>query len=253
MPFVQSFLAVLNVVELLQAVKAGVVGASVLRSAIDKHFGLFIAAYGEARVRLKHHYILHLPGMLRRFGTLIATFTHERKHRLIIRYSRDRHCFKQFELGALEEVTVHQLWEICEPYMKCGFVNAHPPRARTLPLLQELFPGKEFAVSAECRTGTGTVKLNDMALVVQDGIARIGEVVLFVAIDGDPCAMLSKWAVDNLDRDGKWADLRVASDDATYMVPVEGVLCSLTHRPSDDNRHTTVYLPLEHRGLLSLE
>ena len=90
MEYVHSLRAALRVIEILQAVKTGSVDPDELESAIRKHFDLFKAAYGESDVRPKHHYALHLAAQLRRFGTLITTLTHERRHRLFKKYCRDR-------------------------------------------------------------------------------------------------------------------------------------------------------------------
>ena len=60
---------------------------------------MFVAAYGPTACKPKHHYALHLPGMLQRHGTLISTFTHERKHRVVKRYLRPRKTLRSFETG----------------------------------------------------------------------------------------------------------------------------------------------------------
>ena len=80
---VESMLAVLNVVMLLLSLKTGMVTAEALTAAIQTHLILFLAAWGEWYVRPKHHYAIHLGPMLAHFKFLLATFTHERKHRLV--------------------------------------------------------------------------------------------------------------------------------------------------------------------------
>ena len=102
LPKVQSFIAVLVVVMMLQAVKSGDVGWQELGVAIEKHLKLFAAAYGPDDIRPKHHYALHLSYMLRAFGFLLATFTHERKHRMVKRYTHDRQNLRRFSLGTVE-------------------------------------------------------------------------------------------------------------------------------------------------------
>ena len=63
---------------MLQAVKTGEISADELRVAITTPLDLYKAAYGEDLLRPKHHYALHLPDMLARFGFLVSKFTHER-------------------------------------------------------------------------------------------------------------------------------------------------------------------------------
>ena len=127
MPQVESMIAVLLVVELLLAVRTGAVDPDQLYTAILKHLNLFKAAYGTGPCRPKHHYVIHLSACLRRFRTLLHTLVQERKHRLVLRYGRDRDSLKNWELGALEEITCHQVWEMSENYRKSGLQGSHPP------------------------------------------------------------------------------------------------------------------------------
>ena len=109
-------LACLPVVLLLMAVRTGEVSAPELFEAVSLHLRLYQACYGDSCMRPKHHYALHLPDMLRRFGFLLATFTHERKHRLVMRYTRDRSNLKSWDLGAIEDITCHQVWELKQEF-----------------------------------------------------------------------------------------------------------------------------------------
>ena len=65
---VNSMLAVLEVVMLLLALKTETVTADQLTKAIVKHLALFQIAWGETRVRPKHHYAIHLGPMQAYFG-----------------------------------------------------------------------------------------------------------------------------------------------------------------------------------------
>ena len=107
---VESMIAVLEVLELLQACKVeGLVSKADLRRAIENHLVKFKAAYGGDAMKPKHHYSLHLPDMHR---PLQAVFTHERKHRAVKRYSRGRTTLKSFDCCVLEDVTCHNIWEL---------------------------------------------------------------------------------------------------------------------------------------------
>ena len=95
--------------------------ADMLAAAICDHFTLFIAAYGADAIKPKHHYALHLPRMLATHGVLVGTFTHERKHRVVKRNTRDRMNLTKWDLGSLEEITVHQLKELGRTFIRSGF------------------------------------------------------------------------------------------------------------------------------------
>lgn len=90
MAHVQSMIAVLEVVVMLQAVRTATVTPQELDRKIREHLQLFKSCYGSKLFRPKDHYALHLPGQLAHHGFLLVTFTHERKHRLVTRYTRDR-------------------------------------------------------------------------------------------------------------------------------------------------------------------
>ena len=116
-PFVDSMIAVLCVVEVFQAVNRGKATPQALRDAIQLHMQLFVAAYGRDAFKPKHHYALHIPNIFARIGTLLGTLVNERRHRVVKRYLRDRRNLTRWELGALEEVTCHAVWELTKPFI----------------------------------------------------------------------------------------------------------------------------------------
>ena len=107
---VQSLLACVDVVELLCAVKLGVVTVGVLREAINRHVELRLAAYGAGvdDAALKAHATQHLADMLDEHGTLYNCFVLERHHRLLTKYGWEQNNTKSYELGILEQITVEQ-------------------------------------------------------------------------------------------------------------------------------------------------
>ena len=121
-PQVMSLIACLDMVMILMAVQVSCVTPLELNEKILAHLVLYKAAYGDDGVRPKHHYALHLGHMLESFGFLLSTFTHERKHRLVKRYTRDRCKLQNWERNALEEVTCHQIWELSLPFFH-GVLN----------------------------------------------------------------------------------------------------------------------------------
>ena len=128
---VESMLACLEVLELVQSVKTGTVAHTDLREAIVKHLVLYKSCYGSEAFRPKHHYALHLPYMLQRHGFLLMTFTHERKHRLVTRYTRDRKNLKSFDAGVIEDITCHQLhaaFLLCVQECTGARHNPYPPQ-----------------------------------------------------------------------------------------------------------------------------
>ena len=171
LPQVQSMIACLDVLELLHHVCRGCVDPEALRLALKAHMRNFVFAYGEAKVRPKHHYAQHLPKHLIKHKALVACLTNERRHRVPKRYAMNRVNLHSWELGVLEEVTVHQLWELETGFIKTGMIRPHRPDKRLAFNLQDRFPTSgafEVASSAQ----------------VDNGLCVCGDAVLFSHVGG---------------------------------------------------------------------
>ena len=250
--YVSSMLAVLMVVEALQAVKCRNVSPACLKLRILDHLRRYVAAYGADAVRPKHHYALHLPEMLARHGTLVGTLTNERRHRVVKRYTRDRRCLLRWELGALEEMTCHSRWELSEPFLRSGHVNPTPPRPQALAVLRELFgddarAGRELTMSNRVNARHGTIITNDCVLFEdpETHAHMASELLSNVAIGDDQLSIVSRWRHVGVSTDPRLRDYAI-EDDVT-IVPSGCLLVSCTHRQNDAATSSYVYVPLEFR------
>ena len=104
---VESALAMVDAIELLQHVQTGAVTGPMLERAITKHLQLQLAAYNTEVWLPKTHYVLHLGQQLARHGLLLATWTHERKHRIVKRFELHRQSLTSYDRGVMAEVTNH--------------------------------------------------------------------------------------------------------------------------------------------------
>ena len=77
-----SFLALCEVLDSLGSVNSGRASPDQLAQQIQRHLGLFFAAYPDETPKPKHHAALHIPDQLRHHGTLLSCFVQERRHRL---------------------------------------------------------------------------------------------------------------------------------------------------------------------------
>ena len=251
MPFVASMTAVLKVLEVLQATKKGVVLPEHLRDVIETHFGKFLDAYGPDKIKPKHHYNRHLPALLASFGVLISTLVHERKHRLIKRYAT-RKNLKSYEVGMIEEITSHMLWDTQE-----GFLNskrtAKPTRMQTY-TLTELFP------NASVDTFRMHSKIN-----IKNASACAGDVVCFLTTDGERCVgelaatvsftvggahqewcAVTRWVKDSTpSEDTRWENWLTSSDHT--LVESGRLEFACTCRFSTRGCQCLVYIPWEYR------
>ena len=245
-----SMLAVLDVLELIQAIKTGTVKHSTLRNAIVKHLTMYKACYGASAFRPKHHYALHLPYMLKNFGFLLQTFTQERKHRLVMRYTRDRKNLRSWDAGAIEEITCHSLWELSQPFWGC--CKAANARGAILIPLRELFPGvydDNFTILNSISGNGGRIHAGDVVSCILDGHMHIGQLIVSVGIQ-PACtafAIVSIWQRHLDCKDNIWSNY-VVSRDNVVKLPLEQLDTVFTHAMSADKASCVVYKPVEVRS-----
>ena len=246
----RSMIAVLRVIVLLQAIRSCCVTPEVLAAAIVTHLIAYSDAYGANAMRPKHHYALHLPDMLRRFGLLLTTLTHERKHRLVKKYTRSRCNLKAFERSTLEDITAHQHWDLSMPFFN-SFSTAKP-HARMMIGLRELFPGvpdKLLTVHRDLKINNGTASCKDVVSYELDGAIEFGQIVISVGVASGDAAGLHVCVT-------KWTNLRVTDDKSLRIfrvkqrhVKIWASQLSTVHTfcMADDGETCSVYMPYEVR------
>ncbi|CAE8602384.1 unnamed protein product [Polarella glacialis] len=251
MPVVSSMIAVLNAVMLLMSVRSGTIKPQELCSAIAAHLLLYKAYYGDAAFRPKHRYSLHLPGMLLRFGFLLAAFTHERKHRLVTRYTRDRKNLRNWDAGAIEEITCHQMWELKQPFfLACATAR---PRGKILYPLREMFPGVDddaFVVVNDMCVNGGRVCAGDVVSCLVDGQAQLGELLLNIAVQMPASytvySVIALWQSDpNESTADIWRKFRVSKENVVKLESNTSIDTVFTYRMAVDQQTCVVYFPPE--------
>jgi len=241
--WVDSMIAVLRVVVILMKLKSGTISADRLTTAIMHHLQLFKAAYGDGAIRPKHHFACHLGPMLRRFPFLMSTFVHERKHRVVKKYTRDRRSLRSWDLGAIEEITCHQLWELGKPLLRT-FATSQP-RGKIFDVLLELFPcvptTATFTLVNDIKVDGGAANAGDVVSFFFDGRRCFGELLLGVVVTvGDTVyvnSVISLWdlATECADwptffvREGRVVKLPLDSLESvhTYSMSTDGQTCMI--------------------------
>ncbi len=245
---IDSMLACFQVLMLLMAVRSGTVSVAKLGQAIKKHFNLYVSVYGEDSVKPKHHYAHHLPGMMYRFGFLLATFTHERKHRLVTRYSRDRKNLRNWDASTIQEITCHSLWELQQDFFHA--CSTASPKGKMIHLLNELFPGvarENMVLLNDISANGGKARNGDVVSCLIDDKVHLGELILCVGIQGvNAYALISLWKPSTTCTDEDWREFAV-SDDDVVLVPLESIDTIFTHRMSPSRKTCVVFFPFEVR------
>lgn len=245
---IDSMLACLSVIMMLQACRTGIVQPADLLAAVVLHLSLCLSAYGEEFFRPKHHYSLHLAGMLERFGYLLSTFVHERKHRLVTRYTRDRRNLVAFDAGALEEITCHQLWELKQPFLFAS-QTATPTRKLRM-VITDLFPdvgGDSLLLLSGISVNGGRASAGDVVTFLENDVVHVGELLMSVGVKtSNSCfSFIAKWQFERA-QDAIWSTFKV-SDEDVCKVNSDCLDTVLLHRKAADNKSCAVYFPFELR------
>ena len=233
----------------------GAVEPDDLERVIKEWFDKFVDAYGKPEIKPKAHYALHLAQQLRIFGILLSCFTHERKHRIVKKYTRDRNILKAWSLSAIEEITVHQVYETRMPFF--NEMTVSQPRGNTFLFLRELFPGvedKRFSLHADIHVNGATVNRGDVVSFWYMGETRTGEFLLCVGITSDDPGVpgqlksfVSMWQPSPRAHDDMTCCTFLVRDNPVMVDASELDTC-FTHRMSDDKTSSVVLIPYDCRG-----
>ena len=223
----ESMLAVLDYLELIYNIKAGirVVAPDELLARIQGHLDLFKGVYTAELMRPKHHYILHLPMCLFRHKTLLSTLVNERRHKLVKRYTRDRVHSTRWELNSLEDVVAHQVYECQLSWYGIGLLDPHPAAGSVLNNLLQIWPDvTDFAVSIRGRACNGTIGTGDMVWYNTASLGTpglyVGEVLLILTAMEIDLVLLNH--AESVRDANDWASFTVC--DHVLVVPLDAVL-----------------------------
>ena len=248
---IDSMLACLAVVMLLLALKTGTVTAATLNLAIITHLALFHSVWGDTYIRPKHHYALHLGPMLEYFGFLLATFTHERKHRLVTRYCRDRKNLTAWDMSAIEEITCHQIWQLNLPFMQT--CHTSKPHGLIKISLEEAFPGlnaADLTLCSQINCNGGSCSPGDVVSFLADGI-QVGQLLVSVAYKKHDKwvteSIIARWKLQHeLQASVKWATFNITGDDV-IKIPTPVIDTVLIWALAANKASAQIYLPSELR------
>ena len=195
----------------------------------------------------KHHYALHLPTMLANFGVLLSTMVNERKHRLVLQYTRDRDNCKSFEVVSLEEICVHQLWEPVLPFFNS--FKTSKPQGRIFHALHELFPGipdRAFTIHRELKIHGGSASDGDVVSFLYNGRVEYGQLKLSVGIHAEVTelySLVALWESLGHSSDGSLVNFRCL--DLCIKVQAHALRTVFTHQFSSSGDSCAILIPWE--------
>ena len=250
---VDSLIACLDTLDMMNSLKTGAGPTPAkLAEAISNHLHLFLKCYGRDAMRQKHHYALHLPMILKEWGILLSVFTQERKHRAVLRYTRNRTIGRSFELGVIEDITCHNIWELGLPFT-AAYSTSIPKGAIKL-MLREMYPDQPIdavTLHREISLNGGSAVNGDVVSLDFDGKLEVGELVVTVGInrDGEKYleSIVSIWEIQAASDDR--TSLSVLVRDNPRRVPTATLHSVFTYHKSDDGHQAMLLIPFECRVL----
>ena len=205
-----AFLAMCDLVDLLQAVPLQIVTPEMLLHAVEAALTAFANAGWAQYMTKKFHWLLHLPDHLNKFGMLPACWAMERKHKLVNRYANPTVNTLRFEQSILEEVLSHDLSTLCRPDVfdfSMGLINPHLAPEKLRSWVSRM--GLHF-LPEECQTGhtlricpAGKCSRGDVVLLKSEDVAHkweAAEVWCHLQIKHMSLSLVSIWKLLAYDR-----------------------------------------------------
>ena len=178
------------------------------------------------------------------FGTLVACFTHERKHRAIKKYSLARLNTTSYELGCMEDITLEQLKDMQHEWYHHGLIKPHLPNDGTKRMIMEMFPGaQEILTSHTVSNGSGRMSVGDVVAARDDeGNIIVGELLLNFSMDDSCCSVMAPWKrVEDAAPNSCWAKFQIMRK--PELVLSSNLDCALTFAATANKEAASVLLP----------
>jgi hypothetical protein len=205
-----AFLAMADVLDMLQAVPLLKVTPQDLRAAIQSFLQSCVAAGWKQYMHPKFHWLVHFPTHLQKFGMLPTCFVHERKHRVAKRYSNPIQNTSVFEKSVLSELVCHDLAVLKTSSIFAVAVKLSNPHTASKKMLE--FMSQQMSVTLqpeECLTcavahilPAGTCSKKDVVLIRTSDATEpfeAAEVWFHVQCKGMCFSLVSLWKLKSID------------------------------------------------------
>ena len=247
---VTSLKLLLCSVMLLGIVITGRVSGEELERAIVAHLDAHKAAWGDALWLPKHHYALHLGKLLSHFGYLLATFTQERKHRLVKRFLNPRHNTNGLERGIMEELTMQHLHELQDlvGIKTAALQDTRLANAEERAMLAAALPaaaGADVLMASVAKVRCRKIHSHDVVLFLLDEGVGVGEIHFHLAIGDDRRTCVAVWELLSTERTdaARYIKCRVR-DNNTRLLPTSRLLESAIFSTAAVGEISTVLVPI---------
>jgi hypothetical protein len=252
----RCYLALANLIDLVMGTATLAIDPNDLRDAVTQFLQLCIEAGWRQHMHPKFHWLVHLPHHLDRFGFLPTCWVHERKHKLVKRYSNDIRNTITFEKSVLTQILCHELHSLQQPGMlevsECMLANRSQAPKSMIAFLSEclqvqLSVDNCFTSSVARLKPAGNCAKGDVVLLSNNSLAQpfqAGQVWFHSECEGTCFSLVSLWHFSSYDADN--CSAMFLKVDNPVLIPTSEILQPVTHICLKENS-VRVLVPLAHR------
>jgi hypothetical protein len=242
----EALLAVADLLAILQAIPHGCISPDLVRRKVSQIQDLYEACGWDMWMHSKFHWLVHLASHFQRFGILISCWVHERKHRIVKRYSQDIQNTRKYEKHVMVQVVAHDLALLLDD----DYFGQHArlkKKCKATKKVQDLF-AKVWTDEVQschmcvCAHLSPSGLANRKDVVIMKCLKQLGEVWFFAEVIGECVALVSLWVL--LEQHVSYSIWKM--QDNPQLVSTSEIKCALSHRPLKEDQ-VMVSLPVECR------
>lgn len=246
MPHCEALLAVADLIAILQALPHGLTTPDLLRAKVRQIQEKFEECDWCMWMHSKFHWLVHLASHVERFHLLVSCWVHERKHRIIKRYSQDIQKTNKYEKHVLVQVVSHDLALLLDDdYFS---QNARlKKQCKATKKVKDFFASNWcheiqscFICAQACLSPSGVANKKDVVILKTSHM--ICEVWLFAEINGECLSLVSVWEV--LENHTSYTICKMQDNPA--LVNTSDIQCAVAYRKLHHEK-AMVLLPIECR------
>ena len=249
-----AFLACCDVIDNLMCLPHGSIGWAALQRIIETFLQSCLVAGWRDHFIPKFHWTIHLFLQFRRWGLLLSCFVHERKHRMVKRWTGDHKNNQGYERSILAEICCQHLADLhprvkflLEPHLLEPTKQCTAAAASRLRAVCGIPATVEVRAARRARVNEYEVShVRDVVLFHDNGRTCVGELWFFFASPTMTYCILSCWTFVSMNIEQGTLLAAIVSNDVK-MRPAGDVITSCSYRRREDG-HAQVIVPLTFRG-----
>ena len=249
-----AFLGCCDILDNLLQLPHGAISPEQLEEVITTFLMTCLVAGWREHCSPKFHWTIHLFKEFNRWGLLLSCFVHERKHRMVKRWTGDHKNTHGHERSILAEICCQHLADLhpvakfllephlVEPTMKCSIATTNRFRTvASMPTTAEVRTARRARVN-QCEVS----HVRDVVLFEDNGRTCIGEVWFRFATPQMTYCILSCWAFVSINIE-QGALLATISSNDVKVRPAWDIITSCSYRRKADG-NAQVIVPLTFRA-----